>query len=152
MNCLTCAIIFIIPTDFTSMFCDFTNNVIPIIKPNGSVHMGHLKDLGLAIHLETSGAYPMSGSFDWICISPKKNQDSLLDILKIADELKIIVHNKNDLKWAKNKQNSVSKSCKLYLQPEWKMKNKVMPYITDFIMENIQWEVSLQTHKYMNLP
>ena len=111
-----------------------------------------LKDLGLAIHLETSGAYPMSGSFDWICISPKKNQDSLLDILKIADELKIIVHNKNDLKWAKNKQNSVSKSCKLYLQPEWKMKNKVMPYITDFIMENIQWEVSLQTHKYMNLP
>ena len=112
----------------------------------------HLRQKGLQVHLETSGAYPMSGEFDWICFSPKKNQKALDEIKQLANELKIIVQNKHDLKWAEQQKQFVSTSCKLYLQPEWSKREDVMPMITNFVMENIDWQVSLQSHKYMNLP
>jgi organic radical activating enzyme len=112
----------------------------------------HLRQKGLQVHLETSGAYPMSGQFDWICFSPKKNQKALDEIKQLANELKIIVQNKQDLKWVKQQQLEVSTSCKLYLQPEWSKRDGVIPLITDFVMENTEWQISLQTHKYMNLP
>ncbi|MBC8266753.1 MAG: 7-carboxy-7-deazaguanine synthase QueE [Flavobacteriales bacterium] len=111
-----------------------------------------LKQKGIKVHLETSGAYPLSGDFDWICLSPKKNQKALDEIKPLANELKIIVQNKHDLKWAEAQKQSVSTSCKLYLQPEWSKIELVMPLITDFVMENTHWQISLQTHKYMNLP
>jgi organic radical activating enzyme len=111
-----------------------------------------LKKKGLQVHLETSGAYPLSGEFDWICLSPKKNQKPLDEIKPLANELKIIVQNKHDLKWAKQQKQFVPPSCKLYLQPEWSKREQVMPMITDFVMDNIEWQVSLQSHKYMNLP
>jgi len=111
-----------------------------------------LRRKGLQVYLETSGAYPMSGEFDWICLSPKKNQKAFDEIKQIANELKVIVQNKHDLKWAKQQQLEVSTSCKLYLQPEWSKRDKVMSLITDFVMENTEWQISLQTHKYMNLP
>ncbi len=111
-----------------------------------------LKTKGLQVHLETSGAYKMSGEFDWICLSPKKNQKALDEIKGIANELKIIVQNKHDLKWAQEQRKEVSSSCKLYLQPEWSKREEMMPMITDFVMENTDWQISLQTHKYMNLP
>jgi len=111
-----------------------------------------LKKKGLQVHLETSGAYPVSGEFDWICFSPKKNQKAFDEIKELANELKIIVQNKNDLKWAKQQQLEVSASCKLYLQPEWSKRDEVTSLITDFVMENTEWQISLQTHKYMNLP
>ena len=111
-----------------------------------------LRKKGLKVHLETSGAYPMSGEFDWICFSPKKNQKALDKIKQLANELKIIVQNKQDLKWVKQQQLEVSTSCKLYLQPEWSKRDGVIPLITDFVMENTEWQISLQTHKYMNLP
>ena len=111
-----------------------------------------LRKKGLKVHLETSGAYPMSGEFDWICFSPKKNQKALDEIKQLANELKIIVQNKQDLKWVKQQQLEVSTSCKLYLQPEWSKRDVVIPLITDFVMENTEWQISLQTHKYMNLP
>jgi len=111
-----------------------------------------LRKKGLKVHLETSGAYPMSGEFDWICFSPKKNQKALDEIKQLANELKIIVQNKQDLKWVKQQQLEVSTSCKLYLQPEWSKRDGVIPLITDFVMENTEWQISLQTHKYMNLP
>jgi len=111
-----------------------------------------LKQKGLQVHLETSGSYPLSGKFDWICLSPKKNQKPLDEIKQLANELKIIVQNKHDLKWAEQQQKEVSNSCELYLQPEWSKKALVIPMITDFVMEHTEWNVSLQSHKYMNLP
>jgi organic radical activating enzyme len=111
-----------------------------------------LRQKGLKVHLETSGSYPLSGKFDWICLSPKKNQRALDEIQEIANELKIIVQNKHDLKWAKQQQKEVTNSCELYLQPEWSKKDVVMPIITDFVMKETDWKISLQTHKYMNLP
>ena len=111
-----------------------------------------LRQKGLKVHLETSGSYPLSGKFDWICLSPKKNQRALDEIQQLANELKIIVQNKHDLKWAKQQQKEVSKSCELYLQPEWSKKDEVTPLITDFVMKNTDWQISLQIHKYMNLP
>ncbi len=111
-----------------------------------------LRRKGLQVYLETSGAYSLSGEFDWICLSPKKSQKAFDEIKQLANELKIIVQDKHDLKWAKQQQLEVSASCKLYLQPEWSRRDKMMPLITDFVMENTEWQISLQTHKYMNLP
>jgi len=111
-----------------------------------------LHEKGFEIHLETSGVFPLSGTYNWICLSPKKNQTSLDEIKQLANELKIIVQNKTDLKWAEEQKKDVKKSCKLYLQPEWSKKEVVIPLITDYVMENTDWQVSLQTHKYMNIP
>ena len=111
-----------------------------------------LRDLNLKIHLETSGAYNLSGEFDWICLSPKKNLKPLNEVQLIADELKVIISNKNDFKWAIDQSNKVNGDCKLYLQPEWSKKELVLPKIIDFVSKNQNWRISLQTHKYMNLP
>ena len=111
-----------------------------------------LKLLDIKIHLETSGAYKLSGNFDWICLSPKKTLKPLKNIYDISDELKIIVSNKNDLKWAKDQKKLVGNECKLYLQPEWSKKEIVLPQIIDFVSKNSEWSISLQSHKYMNLP
>ena len=111
-----------------------------------------LKSLDIKIHLETSGAYELSGDFDWICLSPKKTLNPLKDIYDIADELKVIISNRNDLKWAHDQKKQVKNGCKLYLQPEWSKKEKVLPQIIDFVSKYSEWSISLQTHKYMNLP
>ena len=111
-----------------------------------------LRNLDLKIHLETSGAYNLSGEFDWICLSPKKNLKPLNEVQLIADELKVIISNKNDFKWAIDQSNKVNGDCKLYLQPEWSKKELVLPKIIDFVSKNQNWRISLQTHKYMNLP
>ena len=111
-----------------------------------------LKLLDIKIHLETSGAYMLSGNFDWICLSPKKTLKPLKNIYDISDELKIIVSNKNDLKWAQDQKKQVGDECKLYLQPEWSKKEIVLPQIIDFVSKNSEWSISLQSHKYMNLP
>jgi len=111
-----------------------------------------LRNLDLKIHLETSGAYNLSGEFDWICLSPKKNLKPLNEVQLIADELKVIVSNKNDIKWAIDQSNKVNSDCKLYLQPEWSKKEIILPKIIDFVSKNQNWRISLQTHKYMNLP
>lgn len=108
--------------------------------------------LDIKIHLETSGAYKLSGNFDWICLSPKKTLKPLKNIYDISDELKIIVSNKNDLKWAQDQKKLVGNECKLYLQPEWSKKEIVLPQIIDFVSKNSEWSISLQSHKYMNLP
>ena len=111
-----------------------------------------LKKQGYRIHLETSGAYPYSGDFDWICLSPKKMQAPLESIKRIAKELKVIVNNKHDLVWANKQREGLLKDCKLYLQSEWSKREKVIPMIIDFIKENKDWTISLQAHKYMNIP
>lgn len=110
-----------------------------------------LKKMNKKVHLETSGAYTLSGKWDWICLSPKKNKQPIQEIYKKANELKIIVYNKDDLKFAKENAKNVKKDCALFLQPEWSVKEKVMPLIGKFILENSNWRVSLQTHKYLGL-
>ena len=111
-----------------------------------------LNELNFKIHLETSGAYNLSGKFDWICLSPKKTLKPIKEVLDLANELKVIISNKNDFKWAQIQSKKVKKSCKLFLQPEWSKKQEILPEIVNFVSNNIQWSISLQTHKYMNLP
>tara|TARA_Y100000766_G_scaffold273579_1_gene274637 strand:- start:985 stop:1593 length:609 start_codon:yes stop_codon:yes gene_type:complete len=103
------------------------------------------------VHLETSGAYDISGSWDWICLSPKRKKLPKPNIYKLADELKIIIYNKNDLKFAKEQAKKVSKKCKLFIQPEWKKFDRSKDLIIDFIKENPKWQISLQLHKFMNV-
>ena len=103
-------------------------------------------------HIETSGAYPLSGQWDWICLSPKKNKLPLAPIYSEANELKMIIHNKNDFKFAIEQASKVSKDCILYLQAEWSKKELMTPLIVDFILENPNWKISIQTHKYLNIP
>ncbi|MEN8138581.1 MAG: 7-carboxy-7-deazaguanine synthase QueE [Bacteroidota bacterium] len=111
-----------------------------------------LHSRGIKVHIETSGAYPITGRLDWICLSPKKTSLPLEDNYKEADELKVIIQNKNDFKFAVEQALKVNDSCKLYLQPEWSQREKMLPQIVDFILEHPEWKASLQTHKYMNIP
>ena len=111
-----------------------------------------LKKEGIRTFIETSGAYPVSGYWDWICLSPKKFKAPTSSALAAADELKVIVFNQSDFKWAEEHAALVSANCKLYLQPEWSRAAVVTPMIVDYVMQNPKWEVSLQTHKYLNIP
>ena len=111
-----------------------------------------LKLEGLKVHLETSGAYPYSGDFDWVCMSPKKMQAPLPAIKPITSELKVIVNNKHDFVWAEQQREGLPNDCKLYLQAEWSKREKIIPMIIDFVKENKDWTISLQSHKYMNIP
>lgn len=111
-----------------------------------------LKKEGFATNIETSGSSPLTGTWDWICLSPKKFKPPLPEILKKANELKIIIFNKSDFLWAEKYAAEVSDFCKLYLQPEWGKAEKVTPGIIDYIKQNPQWELSLQIHKYINVP
>jgi 7-carboxy-7-deazaguanine synthase len=111
-----------------------------------------LQSAGLKTHIETSGAHPLSGSWDWICLSPKKFKAPLPEILPWSNELKIVVFNKSDFDWAEKYAALVSADCKLFLQPEWDKAAEVTPMIIEYIKENPKWELSLQIHKYINVP
>lgn len=111
-----------------------------------------LKAAGLQTNIETSGAHPLSGTWDWICLSPKKFKVPLPEIIPLANELKIIIFNKSDFEWAEKYAALASTSCKLYLQPEWDKSAELMPMIIDYIKANPKWELSLQIHKYINVP
>ena len=111
-----------------------------------------LNNKGLKVHLETSGAYPFSGNFDWVCLAPKKMQAPLDAIKPLTNELKVIVNNKHDCIWAEQQRVGLTEDCKLYLQPEWSKRETVIPMIIDFVKENKHWTISLQSHKYMNIP
>ena len=103
-------------------------------------------------HIETSGAYTLSGTWNWICLSPKKTKLPLSEIYAKTNELKIIIYNKNDFKFAEEQAAKVSDNCELFLQPEWSKRDKMTPLIVDYVMNNPQWKISLQTHKYLNIP
>ena len=111
-----------------------------------------LQKRGIKTFIETSGAYPLSGSCDWICLSPKKFKSQRPDILPCAGELKVIVFNKSDFLWAEEHAVHVADTCKLYLQPEWSKNSEITPLIIEYVMQNPKWEISLQTHKYLNIP
>ncbi|MFN5149500.1 MAG: 7-carboxy-7-deazaguanine synthase QueE [Flavobacteriia bacterium] len=111
-----------------------------------------LKQEGLTIAIETSGAYPLKGDVDWYCFSPKKFKSPLDEAYTRASELKVIVNHASDLDWAEMHSEKVSKDCILYLQPEWSKRERFLPLIIDHVKKNPKWRISLQTHKYMNIP
>lgn len=111
-----------------------------------------LRAEGFLVNIETSGAHPFSGHYDWVCFSPKKFKSPLPEIYHQAHELKIIIFNKSDFEWAESFAKEVNSSCLLYLQPEWDKQEIVLPLIIDYVKENPQWRISLQTHKFMNIP
>lgn len=111
-----------------------------------------LKSEGLKTHIETSGAYPLSGSWDWICLSPKKFKAPLPEVVPHANELKAVVFNKSDFDWAEKYAAQVSPECKLFLQPEWEKAAAMTPLIVDYIKTHPKWELSLQIHKYIHVP
>ncbi len=111
-----------------------------------------LKENGLETNIETSGSHPLSGTWDWICLSPKKFKAPLPDVIPFANELKVVIFNKHDFEWARQYEALVAPGCKLYLQPEWDKAAQVTPLIIEYIKANPQWQLSLQVHKYINVP
>ena len=111
-----------------------------------------LQQQGIKTHIETSGAYSFSGTWDWFCLSPKKTKLPLMEVYKKANELKIIIFNKNDFTFAEEQASKVASNCELYLQPEWSKKENMTELIVDYVMKNPKWKISLQTHKYLNIP
>jgi 7-carboxy-7-deazaguanine synthase len=111
-----------------------------------------LRNAGLRTHIETSGAHPLSGEWDWICLSPKKFKQPLDGVAACANELKIIVYNKHDLQWAELYAEQVHADCALLLQPEWSREKEMLPTMIEYVKNNPKWRISLQTHKYMDIP
>ncbi len=111
-----------------------------------------LKSQNLKVHIETSGCYPVTGAWDWFCLSPKKNKLPVDEAYAIANELKVIIYNKHDFIFAEEQAKNVNQKAILFLQPEWSKKEEMTPLIVDYVMNNPKWRVSLQTHKYLNIP
>ena len=111
-----------------------------------------LKNAGLNVHIETSGAYEVTGTWDWFCLSPKKNKLPVESAYAIANELKVIIHNKHDFIFAEEQAEKTNKNAILFLQAEWSKKEEMTPLIVEYVMNNPKWRVSLQTHKYLNIP
>jgi organic radical activating enzyme len=111
-----------------------------------------LKEIGFTLFLETSGSHPLSGKWDWICLSPKKFSPPLNQIYGQADEYKVIIQSKGDFEWAEKNLHRLRNDCKLYLQPEWSKSESVMEMIVDYVKLNPKWSISLQSHKYMHVP
>ena len=111
-----------------------------------------IKNSKMKTHIETSGAYELTGMWDWVCLSPKKFKSPVDSVFGKADELKVIVYNKSDFEWAEQHAAKVSPTCELYLQPEWSKEKEMTPLIIEYVKDNPKWKVSLQIHKYMNIP
>jgi len=147
------------PTNIENIVNDAKSNSNTVVITGGEPLMWNmfpltrlLNEYKIKTHIETSGAYKLTGYWDWICLSPKKNKNPLNEIYNKANELKVIVYNLNDLIFAENEAQKVNTDCILYLQPEWGNRDKMMPIIVDYVMKNTKWKVSLQTHKYLNIP
>jgi len=111
-----------------------------------------LRANGLKTNIETSGVYPLTGNWDWICFSPKKFKAPQESIYQSANELKVIIFNRSDFSWAEEHASKVNNNCELFLQPEWSKEKEMLPLIIEYVKNNPKWKVSLQIHKYMNIP
>ncbi len=111
-----------------------------------------IHSVGMRTHIETSGAYEISGKWDWVCLSPKKFKKPVQSSYPLADELKVVIYNKSDFQWAEEHAAKVSDKCALYLQPEWSKEKEMVPLIVDYVKTHPHWKISLQVHKYMNIP
>lgn len=111
-----------------------------------------LKNAGLRTHIETSGAYPLTGTWNWVCFSPKKFKAPHTAVPALANELKVVIFHKTDFEWAEEYATKVPKHCHLYLQPEWSKEDDMLPQIIEYVKKHPRWKISLQVHKYMNIP
>jgi organic radical activating enzyme len=111
-----------------------------------------LHEAGFQVNIETSGAYPLSGAIDWICLSPKKFKAPLPDLVEKAHELKVVIYHKSDFEWAETFARQTNADCKLYLQPEWSREKQMLPLMIDYVKAHPEWSLSLQIHKYMDVP
>ena len=123
----------------------------PLLYPLGPLTAA-LRSEGLEIFLETAGTQPFSGDFDWVCLSPKRQQPPLDEAFGRAHELKVIIQNAEDFEWAERNAARVGRYCRLYLQPEWSVYEQVMPLIVEYAKANPKWCISVQTHKFMHIP
>ncbi len=130
-----------------------------VVITGGEPLMHDLNDLthqlhreGFRTHIETSGAHPLTGEIDWLCLSPKRFKKPLPEIYHLADELKIIIYAQSDFEWAQEEAKKVSENCILILQPEWGRQDKMLPRMIQFVQQNPKWRLSLQTHKYLRIP
>lgn len=123
----------------------------PLLYPLGPL-TGALAERGVAVFLETSGSHPFSGRFDWVCLSPKRRRPPLAEAFARADELKVIVECEADFEWAEQNAARAGERCRLYLQPEWSVAERMMPAIVEYVKARPQWNISIQTHKYMHIP
>ena len=111
-----------------------------------------LQSAGYETNIETSGSHPLSGQWNWICLSPKKFKAPIAESLMKANELKVVVFHPSDLQWAEQHAAAIGSDCRLFLQPEWSKRDKLTPLIIDYIQQHPEWQLSLQTHKYINIP
>ena len=144
-------------TDIVSSAASFPGRMAVITGGEPLMHnldalTAALHEAGFSINIETSGSSPLSGQFDWICVSPKKFKAPLPEVLAAAHELKVVVFNKTDFDWAEKHAAMVPAHCKLYLQPEWEKRNEMTPLIVEYIQQHPKWQLSLQTHKYIGVP
>ncbi len=123
----------------------------PLLYPL-EILTSRLRDLGLEIFLETSGTHLFSGEFDWVCLSPKRQQPPLAEAFGRAHELKVIIQTEDDFLWAEENARRVGRYCRLYLQPEWSVFDEIMPKIVEYAKANPRWSISIQTHKFMRIP
>jgi len=123
----------------------------PLMWDMGPLTEG-LKERGLKVHLETSGAYPLTGNWDWVCLSPKKNKSPKTEWYGIANELKVIVFNDDDFKWAEMHSEQCGAQVERFLQPEWSRRDQNLPKIIAYLESNPQWRLGLQAHKYIGMP
>ena len=147
------------PTLADTIVANVTKNANTVVITGGEPLMWSmdyitnlLQENNIKTHIETSGAYSFSGKWDWFCLSPKKTKLPLAECYPEADELKMIIHNTSDFDFAEQEAGKISGKCKLYLQPEWSKKEKMTPLIVDYVMKNPKWKISLQTHKFLNIP
>ena len=123
----------------------------PLLYPL-EILTSRLRDVGLEIFLETSGTHPFSGEFDWVCLSPNRQQPPLAEAFGRAHELKVIIQTEDDFLWAEENARRVGRYCRLYLQPEWSVFDEIMPKIVEYAKSNPRWSISIQTHKFMRIP
>ncbi len=147
------------PTHIDAMVSTATQQANTVVITGGEPLMWNmdpitikLKEKGMKVHIETSGAYELSGVWDWICLSPKKNKLPTESVYEKADELKVIIFNKHDFIFAEEQAAKTNPNVILFLQPEWSKRDEMTPLIVDYVMNNPKWRISLQTHKFLNIP
>ena len=147
------------PTDIEAMVATATAQANTVVITGGEPLMWNmapltlkLKEKGMKVHIETSGAYQLSGYWDWICLSPKKNKLPTQSVYERANELKVIIFNKHDFIFAEEQAAKTNPNAILFLQPEWSKRDEMTPLIVEYVMNNPTWRISLQTHKFLNIP